>query len=75
MKEQLSSSSYLRRKLLNVTRGLRDGTDKLVAYRRKFCIECEAEGKIIKPNGTIKCPLCGCKDPALYRPRCPASKW
>jgi len=75
MKNQPRRSNYLRQKLINAARGLRNGTDTLVAERRAFCVECEIEDKVIKENGTIKCPACGCKDPALYRPRCPVSKW
>ncbi len=75
MNEQPSFGQFLRRKLINSTRGVRDGTDKRVEYRRGFCVACEVEDKVIKSDGTIKCPICGCKDPALYRPRCPISKW
>ena len=75
MNERQQFSTFLRVKLANITRGLRSGTDALVAYRRGICTECDIDGKVVKENGTIKCPACGCKDPALYRPRCPVSKW
>lgn len=64
---------YLRRKLLNVTQGIRLGTDRLIAYRRAFCLECSEA--TVKPDGRIKCAICGCSDPSLHRPRCPAGQW